>query len=103
MFRLVLKDKGQTRFSIDKPEEFLSAKAIERRRKQQILVNETDLPISDSYIKEIEKTGADVCGENGEYHTVVYDGPLFKTPLNLNFSKEIKDIEGKWAKIEVLI
>ena len=58
MFRLVLKDKGQTRFSIDKPEEFLSAKAIERRRKQQILVNETDLPISDIYIKEIEKTGA---------------------------------------------
>ena len=50
-----------------------------------------------------QKTGADVCGENGEYHTVVYDGPLFKTPLNLNFSKEVKDIEGKWAKIDVLI
>ena len=59
--------------------------------------------LSHELLEEIEKTGADVCGENGEYHTVVYDGPLFKTPLNLNFSKEIKDIEGKWAKIEVLI
>ena len=59
--------------------------------------------LSHELLEEIEKTGADVCGENGEYHTVVYDGPLFKTPLNLNFSKEVKDIEGKWAKIEVLI
>lgn len=59
--------------------------------------------LSHELLEEIEKTGADVCGENGEYHTVVYDGPLFKTPLNLNFSKKIKDIEGKWAKIEVLI
>ena len=59
--------------------------------------------LSHELLEEIEKTGADVCGENGEYHTVVYDGPLFKTPLNLSFSKEVKDIEGKWAKIEVLI
>ena len=59
--------------------------------------------LSHELLEEIEKTGADVCGENGEYHTVVYDGPLFKTPLNLNFSKEVKDIEGKWAKIDVLI
>ena len=59
--------------------------------------------LSHELLEEIEKTGADVCGENGEYHTVVYDGPLFKTPLNLNFSKEVKDIKGKWAKIDVLI
>jgi uncharacterized protein (TIGR00290 family) len=25
----------------------------------------------------------DACGENGEFHTVVYDGPLFKNPLAL--------------------
>ncbi len=24
---------------------------------------------------------ADVCGENGEYHTFVYDGPIFKRPI----------------------
>ena len=26
---------------------------------------------------EIEKCGADVCGENGEYHSFVFDGPMF--------------------------
>lgn len=25
--------------------------------------------------------GVDVCGENGEYHTLAVDGPVFKTPL----------------------
>lgn len=57
-FRLILKDKGTSGFSVNKPEEFLSLKSIERRRKQNLSVNETDLPISTDYIKEIEKTGA---------------------------------------------
>lgn len=34
-------------------------------------------------IEELEKRGVDPCGENGEFHTVVVAGPLFKTPLNL--------------------
>ena len=29
-------------------------------------------------IEEIKRTGSDACGENGEYHTFVVDGPLFK-------------------------
>jgi len=31
--------------------------------------------------EEIAETGADICGENGEYHTFVSDGPIFKTPV----------------------
>ena len=27
--------------------------------------------------------GVDVCGENGEFHSFVYDGPIFKQPLNV--------------------
>jgi diphthine-ammonia ligase len=34
--------------------------------------------------EEIEKSGADICGENGEYHTFAFDGPLFKNPVNFN-------------------
>lgn len=37
-------------------------------------------------IKEFSELGIDVCGENGEYHTLVFDGPIFKqaVPLKLN-------------------
>ena len=34
-------------------------------------------------IREIERLGADACGENGEYHTVLVDGPDFARPLRL--------------------
>lgn len=29
-------------------------------------------------VEQIKAAGSDPCGENGEYHTFVYDGPLFK-------------------------
>lgn len=32
-------------------------------------------------LAEIEAAGADLCGENGEYHTLTIDGPIFKKPL----------------------
>ena len=32
-------------------------------------------------VGQIEAAGADAAGENGEYHTLVTDGPLFQRPL----------------------
>ncbi|MGG7212940.1 diphthine--ammonia ligase [Clostridium nigeriense] len=32
-------------------------------------------------VKDIVEAGSDACGENGEYHTFVFDGPLFKYPI----------------------
>ena len=29
-------------------------------------------------------SAADPCGENGEFHTFVYDGPIFKTPIKVH-------------------
>lgn len=28
-----------------------------------------------------DKTGLDICGEDGEYHTLVFDGPIFKKSI----------------------
>jgi len=38
-------------------------------------------------LREIEKQGADICGENGEYHTFVSDGPIFKKPVEFSFGE----------------
>ena len=37
--------------------------------------------IDDSFIKDLP-AGVDVCGENGEYHSFVFDGPIFMQPIN---------------------
>jgi diphthine-ammonia ligase len=39
--------------------------------------------LRDGVIDELERAGVDICGENGEFHTLVVDGPLFATPLRL--------------------
>ncbi|MBN1600952.1 MAG: diphthine--ammonia ligase [Chitinispirillaceae bacterium] len=40
-------------------------------------------------IEELEAEGVDACGENGEFHTFVYDGPLFKKKITLSKGTEI--------------
>lgn len=41
-------------------------------------------------IKQIKNLGCDPCGENGEYHTLVFDGPIFNN--RIKFNKVKKDI-----------
>ena len=37
--------------------------------------------IDERFASEIGTTGADPCGENGEYHSFAFAGPVFKKPL----------------------
>lgn len=38
--------------------------------------------LSKDIISLIKAQGADPCGENGEYHTLVFDGPIFSEKVN---------------------
>jgi diphthamide synthase (EF-2-diphthine--ammonia ligase) len=38
-------------------------------------------------------TSADPCGERGEFHTCVYDGPMFTAPIPLE-AGEVVDRDG---------
>ena len=37
--------------------------------------------LSEEVLREMEPYGVDMCGENGDYHTIVVDGPLFSHPV----------------------
>lgn len=37
--------------------------------------------IDDSFVNDLPKN-VDVCGENGEFHSFVFDGPIFKQPID---------------------
>ena len=45
--------------------------------------------LSREVVDEIEKSGADICGENGEYHTFVYDGPLFSKRVQFSIVERL--------------
>ena len=40
-------------------------------------------------VEKIKATGSDACGENGEYHSFVYDGPLFSYPVSFEVGENI--------------
>ena len=46
--------------------------------------------VDKSYMDYLRNKGIDVCGENGEYHTLVIDGPIFKKPVKLVETRVIK-------------
>ena len=72
-YRVSLKDKAGTTYSIDKPEEFLSERAIERRNRQQLPIDETDLPVSGKYVDELKATGARLVTTSKWNNTVVLE------------------------------
>ena len=37
--------------------------------------------IDEHFVGDIATTGADACGENGEYHSFAFDGPMFARPV----------------------
>jgi uncharacterized protein (TIGR00290 family) len=47
------------------------------------------------FLEDASKLGIDVCGENGEYHTLVVDGPIFKQRLNILETKKVLR-DGYW-------
>lgn len=53
------------------------------------------------FIDEAEVLGIDPCGEEGEYHTFVYDGPLFRQPVA--FHEGEKWADDKHFFLEILV
>jgi hypothetical protein len=51
------KNKTGTPFSINNPSQFLSAKSIQRRTRQNISIDETDLPVNPAYIDSVRLAG----------------------------------------------
>lgn len=46
--------------------------------------------LTNELIKDLEALGIDACGENGEFHTLVLNCPLFKERINIAVSNKMK-------------
>ncbi len=69
--RFYLRDKQDCGYSIDRPSHFLSAKSIERRKKQKLKIDSTDLPVSPVYVEQFRVKGVDVLGTSRWNNTVL--------------------------------
>ena len=48
------------------------------------------LTLSRELADKIAASGADICGENGEYHSFAYDGPIFTQPVDFAIGEQVQ-------------
>ena len=70
-YRLYITDKDNNEYSIENPEEFLSAKSLNRRIKQGISIQINDLPVSKFYLDSLENLGLTIINKSKWLNTVV--------------------------------
>lgn len=95
MYRVSLKDKNGTPFSISRPDEFLSEKSITRRRRQHIAIDSTDLPVNPAYIKAISSEDVAVVSHSKWNNTLLVrskNAELVRRLSSLPFVKSIKKV-----------
>lgn len=87
MYRLYLKDKDldHTPFSVKRPSEFLSQRSIDRRKRQGILVDLTDLPVAPAYEKQVAEAGIEIVGKSKWNNTLL---------IRIHKDKELRKLEG---------
>lgn len=71
IFRYTLRDKAATTYSLERPLRFLSRKSLERRQRQGLTVDSTDLPVCRRYVHQFETVGTRVVGTSRWQNTVV--------------------------------
>lgn len=96
IYRITLTDKQGTGYSLEHPTRFLTRRSVERRRRQGLPLDSTDLPVSHRYISLIEKQDIAIIGQSRWQNTVlvrVKDSTLIR---NLRLLPCVKSCRMVW-------
>ena len=113
-YLIKFKDKNNSPYSIENPEEFLSERAIQRRQKYNIPITEQDIPVNQGYIQQLKDLGFTVFAiSKWMNHAIVYseDSTLIEEAHKLAFvvsdsivvKKDKKTIVKNDEKIEIVL
>lgn len=60
--------------------------------------------INEEFVRDLKAlVDIDLCGENGEYHTFVYSGPIFKKPVEFIVDEKILENKHWLLKLKCII
>ncbi|MCI8483085.1 MAG: diphthine--ammonia ligase [Lachnospiraceae bacterium] len=71
-------------------------KSIDRRVLPMELLGRV---LDETSILDMKAAGIDICGENGEYHTLTVDGPIFQKRLDVQIGDQIE--LGDYGVVEI--
>lgn len=95
LYRIYLKNKKYSEYSISRPSQFLSKRALERRQRYNIHVDSTDLPISNYYKRLIAENDATILLESKWNNTILVrarTAEMCGKVKNLPFVMDIKPV-----------
>ncbi|CAH1220607.1 hypothetical protein PAECIP111891_05063 [Paenibacillus allorhizoplanae] len=58
--------------------------------------------LTHDYVKELQARGIDPCGEGGEFHTTVIDGPIFKHAIPVRQGSIVRNGDYAFMPLELL-
>ncbi|SDX60537.1 diphthine--ammonia ligase [Paenibacillus sp. CF384] len=66
-------------------------------------MRETDLGrmLDHEFVQELLDRGIDPCGEGGEFHTTVLDGPIFKSPITVRRCEMVRHGDYAFLPLEL--
>ncbi len=70
-YRIEFTDKKHNAFTIDRPGDFLSERALQRRTKQKIGITQVDLPVSSYYVDSLTKMGFEVVNTSRWFNSAI--------------------------------
>ena len=97
-YRVTLSDKAATAYSLRQPEKFLSKAALERRRRQQLPVDSTDLPVCRAYVERIEALGVRVVAQGKWENFVTVACSDAKKMQQVEALPFVKEVEKVWTR-----
>ncbi len=86
-------DKNNSPYSVDRPSEFLTKRAIDRRNKQLISITEQDLPVNTIYIDSLKRAGIDVRHSSKWFNAVIVfsaNSALMDTLNSVSFIRSVE-------------
>jgi uncharacterized protein (TIGR00290 family) len=54
-----------------------------------------------AFVRDVAVAGVDACGENGEYHSFAFAGPVFRSPVP--WTAGVRRRDGRFAQLDILL
>lgn len=99
-YRVLLKDKRHTTCTTENPKEFLSDRAIERRKRQGLKIDSTDFPVCKVYIDRISEQGGKVLLTSKWNNTLLVQVPDEKMAVEFLKNDFVESVKQVWVSSE---
>lgn len=99
-----LTDKQHSEYSLDRPHEFLSTRSIEKRKRFNIPMSYSDLPVSEFYIGQIKETGVKIITASSWLNAISIqssDPEILASILSLNCVSKIEPVRKMKRQTEM--